>query len=123
MCKLQLRSAQIMTGPMYYGPVIITGLAVPIKKNKINFGGMEKVFYLYRNKNTMKIISSRITEQPKSLFDPMPRVYVTLEDGNEVFLFEYYPDEISFTPSEFIGLTIEECRTLKFKKDRNYLTT
>lgn len=84
---------------------------------------MEKVFYLYINKNTMKIISSRITEQPKSLFDPMPRVYVTLEDGNEVFLFEYYPDEISFTPSEFIGLTIEECRTLKFKKDRNYLTT
>lgn len=117
---------------MYYGPVIITGLAVPIKKNKINFGGMEKVFYLYRNKNTMKIISSRITEQPKSLgtitfevpyFDPLPRVYVTLEDGNEVFLFDYYPDEISFTPSEFIGLTIEECRTLKFKKDRNYLTT
>jgi hypothetical protein len=71
----------------------------------------------------MKIISSRITEQPKSLFDPIPKVFVTLENGNEEFLFDYYPDEISFTPNEFIGLTIEESRHLKFKKDRHYLTT
>lgn len=71
----------------------------------------------------MKVINSRITEQPKSLFDPMPRVYVTLENGVEEFLFDYYPDEISFTSKEFIGLTIEECRHLKFKKDKNYLTT
>lgn len=70
----------------------------------------------------MIVISSRITDQPKSLYDPIPRVYVTLENGNEEFLFEYYPDEISFTPSEFIGLTIKECRHLKFKKDKNYLT-
>jgi hypothetical protein len=53
----------------------------------------------------------------------MPKVYVTLENGVEEFLFEYYPDEISFTPSEFIGLTIEECRHLKFEKDKTYLTT
>jgi hypothetical protein len=71
----------------------------------------------------MKVVSSRITEQPKSLFDPIPKVYVTLENGNEEFLFNYYPDEISFKPSEFIGLTIEECRYLKFKKDRNFLTS
>ncbi len=69
----------------------------------------------------MKVVSARITEMPKSLFDPMPRVYVTLEDKTEHFLFDYYPDEISFTPSEFIGLTIAECIHLKFKKDRNYL--
>lgn len=73
--------------------------------------------------NNMKVISSRITEQPKSLFDPMPKVYVKLENGKEEFLFEYYPDEISFTPSEFVGLTIDECRHLKFVKDKNYLTT
>lgn len=71
----------------------------------------------------MKVIASRITEQPKSLFDPMPQVYVKLENGKEEFLFEYYPDEISFTPTEFVGLTIEECKHLKFKKDKNYLTT
>lgn len=69
----------------------------------------------------MKVVSVRITEQPKSLFDPMPRVYVTTEDGVEHFLFMYYPDEISFTESELIGLTLEECGQLYTKKDLNYL--
>jgi hypothetical protein len=69
----------------------------------------------------MKIKSARITPQPKSLFDPMPQVFVTLEDGSEQFLFEYYPDEISFSPKEFEGLTMEQARTLKFNKDKNYL--
>ena len=58
---------------------------------------------------------------PKSLFDPMPQVHITLEDGTEQFLFDYYPDEISFTPSEFVGLTTTEARLLKFKKDKQYL--
>jgi len=69
----------------------------------------------------MKIISARITAMPEELFDPMPQVHVTMENGEEQFLFEYYPDEISFVPSEFIGLTIEEGRSLKGKKDREYL--
>jgi hypothetical protein len=71
----------------------------------------------------MKVTSARITAMPKDFFDPMPQVYVTMEDGKEQFLFEYYPDEISFTPNEFVGLTIEECRHLKFQKDRRFLTT
>ncbi len=71
----------------------------------------------------MKIIKSKITAMPKSLFDPMPKVFVTLEDGEEHYLFDYYPDEISFTAGEFIGLTIPEARHLKFKKDRDYLRT
>jgi len=69
----------------------------------------------------MKIVSARITAMPKSLFDPMPQVHVTMENGTEQFLYEYYPDEISFSPSEFVGLTIDEARHLKFIKDRNYL--
>ena len=69
----------------------------------------------------MKIISARITPQPKSLFDPMPEVHVTLENGKEEFLFTYYPDEISFTPNEFIGLTTSEAKTLKYKKDIDFL--
>mgnify|MGYP003150339075 CR=1 FL=1 len=36
-------------------------------------------------------------------------------------LFDYYPDEISFTPDEFIGLTAKEARTVKFEKDKAYL--
>ena len=70
-----------------------------------------------------KIIRARITAMPKSLFDPMPQVFVTLEDGKEQYLFDYYPDEISFTAGEFAGLTIEQARHLKFTKDRNYLTS
>jgi hypothetical protein len=69
----------------------------------------------------MKIKSARITAQPKSFLDPMPQVYVTLEDGTEQFLYEYYPDEISFTEQEFVGLTIAEAKTLKFNKDKKYL--
>ena len=69
----------------------------------------------------MKVISARITEQPKGLFDPMPKVYVTTEDGVEQFLYMYYPDEISFTESEFIGLTLQECGALFTKKDIAYL--
>jgi hypothetical protein len=51
----------------------------------------------------------------------MPQVHVTLEDGVEQFLFEYYPDEISFREKEFVGLTIEEAIHLKFIKDKKFL--
>ena len=69
----------------------------------------------------MKIKSARITAMPSGFCDPMPQVHVTMEDGKEQFLFEYYPDEISFRPKEFEGLTIDEARHLKFKKDKNFL--
>jgi len=68
-----------------------------------------------------KIISAEITAMPKSFFDPMPKVIATLETGEKVEVFEYYPDEISFTPREFVGLTMAEARHLKFKKDKQYL--
>lgn len=58
---------------------------------------------------------------PKGYFDPMPKVIATFEDGTTKELFEYYPDEISFSESEFIGLTEDEARHLKFKKDKHYL--
>ena len=69
----------------------------------------------------MKIVKARITAMPKSFADPMPKVMVTLEDNTEQELFEYYPDEISFSANEFIGLTIEEGKHLKLKKDKAYL--
>ena len=71
---------------------------------------------------SQKIVSSRITEMPKSIFDPIPEVWVKLEnEDNDQMLFDYYPDEISFTTNEFIGLTIDEARHLKFKKDKSFL--
>jgi hypothetical protein len=113
-------------------PEHIRGSAQRMVKNKLNNIWNNKIIVISlwsKQKEIMKVINSRITEQPKSFWDPesnfgpMPKVYVTLENGVEEFLFEYYPDEISFTPSEFIGLTIDECRHLKFKKDKTYLTT
>ncbi len=73
----------------------------------------------------MKIKSARITPlprpMPKGMFDPMPQVHVVLEDDSEQMLFEYYPDEISFKAEEFVGLTLDEARGLKTKKDKQYL--
>ena len=54
---------------------------------------------------------------PEGMFDKMPSVYVTLSNGDSVDLFEYYSDEISFSESEFIGLTVAEARNLKTHKD------
>ncbi len=68
-----------------------------------------------------KIISAEITDMPKNMFDPMPIVIATFEDGSVEEVFEYYPDEISFTPQEFKGLTMAQAKHLKFKKDRDYL--
>ena len=69
----------------------------------------------------LKIISVEITEQPKSFFDPMPKVIATFEDGGVEELFEYYPDEITFSASEFKGLTRTEAITLKFDKDKAFI--
>ena len=70
---------------------------------------------------TPKILSVIITAMPKSFTDPMPKVIATFDDGTQGELFEYYPDELSFTPSEFVGMTAEEAHQLKFKKDKAYL--
>ena len=69
----------------------------------------------------MKIVSARITAQPKGMFDPMPEVHVTTADGQEHFLFWYYPDELSFSESEFIGLDLASAIDLKRQKDLAYL--
>ena len=70
---------------------------------------------------TNLVVSARITPVPATLGDPLPEVWVTLEDGTETKAFDYYPDELIFTAEEFIGLTLEECRTFKFGRDRSYL--
>jgi hypothetical protein len=65
-----------------------------------------------------------VIEPSTSMFES-PKVMVKYEGhrkGDEfVCLFDYYPDEISFTPAEFIGLTAKEARTVKFEKDKAYI--
>jgi hypothetical protein len=73
----------------------------------------------------MKIISVIITAMPRpmphGMFDPMPEVIATFEDGSTKSLFPFYPDEISFRTSEFIGLTEQEAHALRHRKDVAYL--
>jgi len=71
------------------------------------------------------IISVEITKKPRpmpeGMFDPMPKVIATFDDGSVEELFEYYPDEISFTASEFKNLTKEQALRIKLIKDKAYL--
>ena len=73
----------------------------------------------------MKITSAIITAMPRpmpeGMFDPMPEVVATFEDGTTKPLFSFYPDEITFQASEFIGLTEEEAKALRHRKDVAFL--
>ena len=51
----------------------------------------------------------------------MPMVKVQFDNGEEKILFEFYPDEISFSESEFIGLTEESAHRLRFEKDKKFI--
>ena len=66
------------------------------------------------------ISEARITSMPKTILDPMPEVWVTIE-GVEKMLFSFYPDEINFTASEFVGISIAEAYALRHQKDVAYL--
>jgi len=68
-----------------------------------------------------KIVECTIGPYPKGFGDPMPVVHVRLDDNTEVDLFDFYPDELSFCETEFLGLTVEEGRHLKFLKDKAFL--
>ena len=65
-----------------------------------------------------RIVSAIITPGPSPLpggvFDQAPRVIATLDDGREVELFSFYEHERSFAPAQFVGLTVDEGRRLKF---------
>lgn len=73
----------------------------------------------------MKIVECKIGPYPKpmpeGMFDPMPEVKVVFEDGTQKTLFSFYPDELSFSESEFVGLTEKEALALRHRKDVAYL--
>ena len=48
-------------------------------------------------------------------------VVATLSDGNTVTLFRYFPDELRFTPSDFVGRSVEEARALRHRRDVDWL--
>ena len=68
------------------------------------------------------IVSAEISPIPREVWEPLPTVTAKFSDGSVRRLFTYCPDEISFMPAEFVGLTEEDARALKAKKDKTYLT-
>ena len=64
----------------------------------------------------------KFDEEPRlPAFAPKPKVKVQFDNGEEKTLFEFFPDEISFSEKEFIGLTEEAAHRLRFDKDKMYL--
>ena len=68
-----------------------------------------------------KIVEATVGKPPESVFGPLPEVIVKMEDGTTQILFDFFPDEISFTSEELVGLTVEEAIALKGQKDLAYL--
>ena len=68
-----------------------------------------------------KIVSVTIGPMPQSLGDPKPKVNAYFDDGTDAVLFDYYSDELTFTESDFIGLTQAEGKALFHTKDVAYL--
>ena len=75
----------------------------------------------------MKITQARIepgSRDSKDIADfhyGRDKVIATLEDGSEEIAFSYYSDELSFTPEQFIGKTLDEARRIHHDADVAYL--
>lgn len=76
-------------------------------------------------KEKPKIIRCEIGPYPRPLphgiYDPLPEVKVQMSNGEELILFTFYPDEITITESELIGLTVDQAKRMKFEKDMRSL--
>ena len=69
-----------------------------------------------------RIVSVAISPDPVHISDPLPTVTATFSDGSVKKLFSYLPDATSFASSELVGMTEDEARALKARKDAEYLT-
>jgi hypothetical protein len=73
------------------------------------------------NNEISKIIKCNIgpypRPMPQGMFDQIPEVKVQLSNGELLTLFSFYPDEITITESELIGLTVDQAKRVKFEKD------
>lgn len=55
------------------------------------------------------------------MFGGQSKIVATLEDESIVPIFEYYCDELSFTESQFVGMTVNEAKTACTAADIEYL--
>lgn len=51
----------------------------------------------------------------------MNEIYVTYDDGTTECIGSYYPDELYYAESEFVGLTKHQAQHLMYQRDIAYL--
>ena len=52
------------------------------------------------------------------VLDGRATMRVTLEDGTDQIAISWYVDELTITPQDAVGRTVDELRRLQFKRDR-----
>ena len=67
------------------------------------------------------ITAKSINFPPRATWYDMQSVVATMSDGSVQDVFQFYSDEISFSERELVGLTIDEMKQLRFKKDVAYI--
>jgi len=67
--------------------------------------------------STERIVNVKIINSTNGFFDGPPIFFVELENGEDVPLFEYDEKKMNYTPSQFIGLSVQEASQLKRLKD------
>jgi hypothetical protein len=65
------------------------------------------------------VVGATIT--PPQRWGDKAKVTAKMSDGTDGLLFEYFSDEISFTPEELVGLTVKQVCDLVNRKDLAYL--
>jgi hypothetical protein len=61
-----------------------------------------------------KIVSCEIKQYKK--VENCMRVHAKFDTGEELIALEFYSDEVSFTPDEFVGLTLREAQMLLVRR-------
>lgn len=84
------------------------------KLNAMNSAELDRLFAQVAKKIVSVDITAERGPLPQGVFEQDPLVIATLDDGSRVELFSFYPHERSFSPAEFVGLSVEEGRRLKF---------
>jgi hypothetical protein len=72
-------------------------------------------------KSDTKICIVQAEIHPSPGMGHMAKVTAKLSDGTNALVFQFYDDELHFSSTEFIGLTMDEAHALKQRKDRAYL--
>jgi hypothetical protein len=68
-----------------------------------------------------KIITTEIVFQNVQFLGPVPIIVATFDDGTVEDLFEFFPEEMTFTPAELRGLNKTQALQLKTQKMKAYL--